>query len=256
MITRYSGAGNIFFLIDQRHRSFPRDRLPVLWENPEIDGALFVESSTVADARMRVFNRDGSEAQMCGNGLRCFIHFLNELEIVRDVYHVETLAGIQKGWFVDEKDHIGIELTPSHGLKLHLQQGLHFINTGVPHAVHFVDDIETIDVDSLGKSLRFSPHFAPEGANVNFVALRDHNSLAIRTYERGVERETLACGTGACASALLAHTLYQYSSPIQVLVRSGDSLKISFTPDWSRVSLEGPVKKLEVNLQKNIMSAT
>lgn len=191
MMRHYSGAGNTFFLIDHRKHFFALDQIPLLCEQQGIDGCILVEHSTVADASMRIFNRDGSEAEMCGNGLRCFIHFLKELGIQREIYHVETLAGIQRGWFVDqEAGHLCIELIPPQDLKLNLSDNLHFLNTGVPHAVCFVEEVDTIDVEAQGKHLRFSPLFAPAGANINFVTIRNHYTISVRTYERGVERDS------------------------------------------------------------------
>ena len=154
--------------------------------------------------------------------------------------NIETQAGKYKGWFVN--DEIAVRLPASLQQPLHLSDNLHYLNTGVPHAVTFVESIEKIDVAALGNHLRFSPLFAPAGANVNFVALRQNGSLAIRTYERGVEAETPACGTGATASALIANKVHQLPSPIDVYVRSGERIKIFFNGDWSEVTQQGPVK--------------
>lgn len=242
MIVHYSGAGNTFFLIDQRTQPFKLDHMPLLCQRHELDGCILVGHSTVADASMRIFNRDGTEAEMCGNGLRCFIHFLRDLGIEREIYRVETLAGVQKGWFVENE--VCVELTPPKDLKLDYSDHLHFLNTGVPHAVCFVEDVETIDVEQQGRSLRHASKFAPAGANVNFVMLRDQYTISIRTYERGVEKETLACGTGAMAAALISSHIHHLSSPINVWVRSGERIKIFFTKNWSNVALIGPVTKL------------
>ncbi len=202
-----------------------------------------MEQSTTADAAMRIFNSDGSEAEMCGNGLRCFIHFLKERGIQREIYHIDTKAGVQKGWFV--YDEICLELMPPHDLRLSLPNNLHFVNTGVPHAVRFVEEVDLIDVERQGRALRYSSEFSPAGANINFVTVRDQSSISIRTYERGVERETLACGTGATAAALITHKIHHLSSPLHVLVRSGERIKVFFTLDWSKVAMMGPVTQLK-----------
>lgn len=237
----YSGAGNTFFLTDNRNALFDVKEIPALCSERDVDGVILIEQSPHADAFMRIFNRDGSEAEMCGNGLRCCIRFLKELGILKERYHVETLAGMQKGWCVE--DEVCVQLSSPTNLKLHLTPQLHFVNTGVPHAVVFVDSIKESNVEFEGRSLRLSPLFAPAGANINFVQLRKDSSLDLRTYERGVEAETQACGTGATAAALIAHHLYHLVSPIDVWVRSKERLKISFNRDWSEVTLLGPAIK-------------
>lgn len=237
----YSGAGNTFFLFDNRGKKSAAERL--LPEIGNADGLICVESAPNADALMRIFNRDGSEAEMCGNGLRCLIHFLKELGLQRDVYQIETLAGRHEGWL--DSEGVCIRMPSPSQLKLNVEKGIHFLNTGVPHAVLFEESIEDIPVDLRGRELRRSPLFAPAGANVNFASLRDGSSVTLRTFERGVEAETLACGTGAVATALIAHKIYGLPSPITVWVRSGDKLKITFNTEWSEITLQGPVKKLE-----------
>lgn len=234
----YSGAGNTFFLADNRRATFDLTQIPALCKQGSVDGVILAEEAQGADARMRIYNSDGGEAEMCGNGLRCFIHFLQEIGVKRSIYQVETLAGKHSGWFVDNE--VCVQLPPPSQVRLHLSNNLHFINTGVPHAVVFVPDVKNIEVASQGKALRHSSLFAPAGANVNFVSLQQDETLNIRTYERGVEAETQACGTGATAAALIAHKLYQLESPIEVKVRSQEKLKISFAKDFSEVTLQGP----------------
>jgi diaminopimelate epimerase len=238
----YSGAGNTFCLIDHRNPWLSPDQIPALCDERRLDGCILVENSSIADASMRIFNRDGGEAEMCGNGLRCFIHFLRELGFQQNIFHIETLAGIQKGWFVDH--HICLELVPPKDLKLNLLPNLHFLNTGVPHAVCFVEQVDAIDVTREGKRLRFSDLLAPAGANINFVSIQNTSQITLRTYERGVEAETGACGTGAVAAALISHKIHHLLSPITVLVRSGEQIQVSFNPDWSTVTMTGPVKQL------------
>lgn len=242
----YSGAGNTFVLTDNRNAHFDIQQVPTLCRKKEVDGVLLIEQSSNADAFLRIFNRNGSEAEMCGNGLRCCIHFLKELGILKDIYHIETLAGVQKGWFVE--DEVCVQLTSPTCLKLYLNgitPQLHFVNTGVPHAVLFVDSLDESNVEAEGKRLRHSPLFAPAGSNINFVQLRKDNSLDLRTYERGVEAETQACGTGATAAALIAHHIYYLASPIDVWVRSKERLRVAFNRDWSEVTLLGPARRRE-----------
>jgi diaminopimelate epimerase len=239
----YSGAGNTFFLADTRKIAFNVSQMRDLCKKGDVDGVILAEEAhdADADARMRIFNADGSEAEMCGNGLRCFIHFLMEAGLKKHLYAIETLAGKHTAWL--EGDEVCVKMTPPRHLNMHFIKDLHFINTGVPHVVIMVPDIEKVDVALEGKKWRLSPLFAPAGTNVNFVSLCQDRTLAIRTYERGVEAETKACGTGAAASALIAHKLYHLPSPIKVEVRSGETLKISFSPDFSEVTLQGPVER-------------
>ncbi len=257
MSVRYSGAGNTFLLIDNRSHRFDRQEVPSMCAQAEVDGVIILEVSTCADAFMRIFNPDGSEAQMCGNGLRCFILFLQECGIQKLRYTIETIAGIQEGWLCE--DNVCVLLAPPTELKLDLPYDLYFLNTGVPHAVLFVDAVENIDVEETGRALRFSPLFAPAGANINFVCREPDGSLTVRTYERGVEAETLACGTGAVASALIAHKVFGSASPVRVRVRSSHTLTISFNADWTEVILQGPAIRegnFELKAEISIMAPT
>lgn len=241
---RYSGAGNTFLLTDNRSCTFDRHQVVSLCSQENVDGIIALEASVSADIKMRIFNADGSEAEMCGNGLRCTVRFLQEQGIQKTRYTIETLAGMQEGW--GNGDEVCVRLAPPTDLKLDLPYDLYFLNTGVPHAVLFADsDLDAIDVESIGRALRFSHRFAPHGANINFVLQEADRSLSVRTYERGVERETLACGTGAAASALIAHKVLGIPSPISVRVRSGQLLTISFNADWSEVILQGPCTREE-----------
>lgn len=254
---RYSGAGNTFLLIDNRSSAFDPQEAPSLCLQGQVDGIILWEASVSADAFMRIFNPDGSEAEMCGNGLRCFIRFLKECGMDKSRYTIDTLAGIQEGWIAEDAVSV-LFATPTH-LKLDLPYDLYFLNTGVPHAVLFVDTVESIDVDNIGRALRCSPLFAPAGANINFVCKEQDGSLSVRTYERGVEAETPACGTGAVASALIAHKVLDCPSPLQVRVQSGKMLIVSFNHDWSEVILQGPVTRegsFELNRELLIMAPT
>lgn len=190
---------------------------------------------------MRIFNADGSEAEMCGNGLRCFIKYLAELGIYQDRYRIETLAGTHIAWRDGEE--VCVEFPPPRDLAWNIcieGYTLHHLNTGVPHAVIFAEQIDKIDIMKQAPLIRHHPYF-PRGTNVNFV---DPKTLQIRTFERGVEGETLACGTGAIASALAASKIYHLSSPICMKVKSGERLTISFTARWKTVVMKGPACKI------------
>jgi len=175
---------------------------------------------------MKIFNSDGSEAEMCGNGLRCFGHYLAHSNR-GDRWKIETLSGILDLWTEEEVTHYRQQTDPSPGsLTLEIEgANLSLLSccTGVPHAVLFVPDLTAVDILRLGNKIRHHPRFAPDGVNVNFVELLAPDKIAVRTYERGVEGETEACGTGACAAALAMNAQH----PIQIHFRSGDSLWVS-----------------------------
>lgn len=252
LYSHYSGAGNAFFIFDNRKENFPLACISEICRQHGLDGVIFLESSKNADYKMRIFNRDSSEAEMCGNGLRCFIKYLKELGFCQKTYVIETKAGIHTAWLQEEG--VCVHMRPPSQLKWNLAPNLSFINTGVPHAVLFVPSVDSLDISVEGPKWRFHPFFAPAGANVNFVSLRDENSIFIRTYERGVEGETLACGTGAVASALATAYRHSYSSPLEVFVRSGEILKISFTKDFKNIEMEGPatlIKRGSFSLNDN-----
>lgn len=204
------------------------------------DGVLLIGKSKIADVRMRIFNADGSEAEMCGNGARCIALYSasNQKPVTSNQkkIKIETRAGIIESEV--SGDNVRIKLTDPSDVKLDIPIRIasrllkvDFINTGVPHAVIFVEGLEKLDVAGLGRQIRNHAYFAPHGANVNFVELSGNDSISIRTYERGVENETLACGTGSVASALI--TAYQSTrapahQKINVKTQGGEILKIYF----------------------------
>ncbi|WP_457677685.1 diaminopimelate epimerase [Thermovibrio sp.] len=204
------------------------------------DGLILIEDSEVANFKWRFFNADGSYAGMCGNGMRCVARFAYEEGLAPSRMEVETGAGVIEAE-VKGRD-VKVKLTPPSDFQLNLKaEGLtvHYVNTGVPHAVVLVDRVNLVNVPEIGRKLRFSEVFAPQGANVNFVEIR-LDRIVVRTYERGVEDETLACGTGSVASALVAARLFNLPSPVEVEVRSGERLKVYFDEEMSEVFLEGP----------------
>ncbi len=255
--TKLVGAGNDFIVIDNRSgalkKNLPRlaKRLCDRKYSVGADGLILLEKSKKADARMRIFNPDSSEAEMCGNGVRCLGKFAADRKITSTRFSVETLAGIigvevrgqtVKARLVDPVD-LSLNLSVRAGGKSH---ALHFINTGVPHAVKLVSSVEPCDVKSLGSEIRFHKHFAPRGTNVNFVCAGTDNSIRIRTYERGVEDETLACGTGSTAGALIVAALKGFVSPVRVHTRGGETLKVYFSRDpqgFRDVFLEGEIRE-------------
>lgn len=223
------------------------------------DGLLVIEPSKKCDFRMRIFNADGSEAEMCGNGARCSaLWACQNLLKGRKNMSFETKAGVINAQ-VQKAGDVKIRLSNSFGIKLGIplkvlgrKIKVNYINTGVPHAVVFVEGVDKIDVDKIGRAVRFHKKFYPEGVNADFVEVEKEDSISIRTYERGVEAETLACGTGAAAAAIITEYRLQKTEnrlqktenrrEIKVLTKSGDILKVYFQKKESSVSdvwLEG-----------------
>ena len=249
---KMAGAGNDFIMID--NRSGKLKNLPALAKrfcerrfSIGADGAIFLEKSKKWDARMRIINPDGSEAEMCGNGVRCLAKFASELTRGKTSWKIETIAGV-----IDvqiKRDVVKAKMSEPKDMQLNLDVPLekgkvktHFINTGVPHAVVLVDEVGKTDVFGVGRSIRHHQIFAPKGTNVNFISV-EGGGVRVRTYERGVEDETLACGTGSTASALVAAAVKNLKSPVQVQTQGG-KLKIYFSKNengYENVYLEGPV---------------
>ena len=215
------------------------------------DGVMLLLKSKKADLRMRIFNPDGSEADMCGNGLRCLALYAFKKGIGHKNLRIETNAGILRARLV-KNDYIRLEMTEPKTIRLdfniHIDGVIHkvnFINTGVPHAVYFVKDLDNFDVKHIGQKTRFHEEFRPEGTNADFVEILDSKNIKIRTYERGVEDETLSCGTGTVAGAIVAGLLKNIEAPISVHTRSGEILKVDFKKDdvsVNGVTMEGKAK--------------
>jgi len=223
---KYSGAGNDFVLIDICYLSLSYDlgalarSLCDRRRGIGADGLLLLLESKTADFQMRIFNADGSEPAMCGNGIRCLVDYVQREKNAADEITIETMHRILRCRKLG--DQIAVDLgAPS---VLHWPSGsVYVVDTGVPHAVLFVEDLENVDVAVEGKKVRFDPTFGPSGVNVNFAAIDADGRICVRTYERGVESETLACGTGAAAVAYVAATLHNLPSPIPIATRSSFS---------------------------------
>jgi diaminopimelate epimerase len=255
-------TGNDFILVDNRQNAF--DDLAEHW--PEVaqklcprknavgaDGILVLEQSEQAQTCMRIFNPDGSEAAMCGNGARCVSYFLATEKGLQKV-NFQTKAGLLEAEVNARR--VKLKMTAPHDLRLDFELTVgeqtyitNFINTGVPHTVIFVEDIDVIDVNALGKEVRLHPEFQPEGTNVNFVQVVNENTIKVRTYERGVEEETLACGTGNVAAAIITATKMRKEKKkhfnIECLTKGGEILLVSFDLSEKKaenVYLEGEVK--------------
>jgi diaminopimelate epimerase len=257
IFTKMQAEGNDFIIIDNRQRLLSkkgiRDFVTKVCRrrfSVGADGLILIEPSRKADFKWHYYNPDGGEVEMCGNGSRCAARFAYLNKIAPKRLSFETPAGIIKAEVKGER--VKVELTKPKGLKLGLKISIdgieyqgNFLNTGVPHVVYFSQEIEKIDVLGVGRKTRYHELFAPSGTNANFVRILGPHSLSLRTYERGVEGETLACGTGAVAAALIAGALGKVRSPASLKTRGGKTLKVYFKwdgKDFSSVFLEGEAR--------------
>jgi len=241
---KMSGTGNDFMLIDNREHILKEGETAKLAQaacprriSAGADGIILVEKSSKPghDYRMRIFNADGSEAEMCGNGSRCITVFARQIGAAKEKQTIETIAGTL--YATCAADNVSAQVQLSQPSKLELKKAvpvlgknvdLYFMNTGVPHAIQFVEDLAAVDVKATGHAIRHHEVFKPKGTNANFVQLMGNDTIKIRTYERGVEDETFACGTGSTAAAIIAGLIHAYSSPVKVITASSATLTIHF----------------------------
>jgi len=254
---KMNGAGNDFILMDNRSGQIKlsTDQIVRLCHRQRGIGAdglflLVPNASGNADWSWEFYNSDGSTADMCGNGARCFARFVQSLTGAKERVSFETGAGVIGAQFHGARVTVSLtapkelrlnEVIPHAGAKL----TVHSLNTGVPHAVLFVPDADQAMVQQLGASIRYHEHFKPKGTNVNFAQVLGPNHIRVRTYERGVEGETLACGTGVTASALVSSRVHHFTSPVKVQVQGGDTLEVSWSDTgegFASVQLNGPAE--------------
>ncbi len=252
--SKLSGSGNDFILVDNRGGIVSTEELPRLARmlcrrkfSVGADGLIAVEDTETADFRWQFFNADGSSAEMCGNGGRCAARFAVVKGIAGVRHSFETLAGPIRAEVKDRR--VKLEMVPPTDLHLPVdiplpaggRQGAS-VNTGVPHVVLPEEDLEAVDVKSLGREIRSHSLFSPAGTNVNFISRTGESGISVRTYERGVEDETMACGTGAVASALIGACWWGLVSPVHVRTTGGEILRVYFSRQGERfedVFLEG-----------------
>ena len=252
--TKMNGAGNDFVMLDNRDLRYSLKKEDIAWlcdrhRGVGADGLLAVEPAQAgADFRFRYYNADGGEAEMCGNGARCFARFVATLLGETRDMTFETIAGTLGASFIGEQVCIAMSEPFEQEADLPvavdgLASQIHSVNTGVPHAVSYLENLSDLDVVKFGSAIRHHDHFSPSGTNVNFAKVLKPGHIAIRTYERGVEDETLACGTGMVACALYHHLLDEAPSPVKVDVKGGDTLSIGFErvgDSFKNVTLTGP----------------
>lgn len=254
VFSKMSGNGNDFIIIDNRSgevshivdETFVR-KVCARGLSIGADGLILIENSDKADFKWKFYNSDGTIAAMCGNGARCAARYAYINKIATEEMTFETGAGIIEGYIVDGVE-VKVLLTKPHSFNIDLPETVwsdllykpYFINTGVPHAVLFTTDVDSVDVLAIGSAVRNDKIFAPDGTNVNFVSVTGVNSLKVRTFERGVEGETLACGTGCTASALVAIKLGKVHGPVKVTTAGGKILTIFLEND--KVYLQGEAR--------------
>lgn len=257
---KMSGTGNDFIVIDHRRPLVPRDEQPDFVSkvcrrmfSVGADGVIFIEASEKADFSWQFYNGDGSVAEMCGNGARCAARFAHAKGIAGKKMSFETLAGMIEAEVLDDGEEVSLRMTPPFDYRTDLAVDLDgttheilFMNSGVPHAVLFMDEGADIPVRKWGHDIRFHEMFQPAGTNVNFVQVLGDGGIRVRTYERGVEDETRACGTGAVAGAIFAAASTKVDSPVTVTTSGGEKLTIVFDLQEDgtaeSVYLQGPAR--------------
>ena len=258
------GSGNDFIVFSNKNKEI---NLSPAWVKKicqrrtgiGADGLIIIEDSKKADFLMRIINSDGSEAEMCGNGARCAALFATLSSVAKPKMVFETKAGLIRAEVFNNE--VKINLNNPNSLILNKMIKLedssllvHHINTGVPHTVLILKEISSVDVESLGKKIRFHQDFAPKGTNVNFVKVINKENIEVRTYERGVESETLSCGTGSAASACIGYLLKLTYPPVKVKTAGGEYLTIDFQEKDSQItnlSMSGPVSVVYEGKIKN-----
>jgi len=243
---KYQGTGNDFVIIDNRNQNFPKYNIKLI-ENicdrrfgVGADGLLLLENDAATDFKMVYYNSDGNESSMCGNGGRCIVAFAKRLNLVTDKTLFIATDGLHHATILEDGN-VSLQMKDVDEVKI--ENDYEFLNTGSPHHVLMVEDLKNLDVKTNGSKIRYSDLYGQAGSNVNFVKQISENHFALRTYERGVEDETLSCGTGATAVAIAMNAIGKTNSEEIQLDVEGGKLKVSFHKQnniFTNVFLEGP----------------
>ncbi|MGB6267412.1 MAG: diaminopimelate epimerase [Olleya sp.] len=242
---KYQGTGNDFVIVDNRQDIFNKNNtkwIAFLCDRKfgiGADGLILLENHPELDFKMVYYNADGNESSMCGNGGRCIVAFAEFLQLIKHETTFEAIDGLHYAKIEDNLIHLQMkDVSTINTFKTH-----QFLDTGSPHHVQFVNNLETFDVKNEGRKIRYGQPYNEAGSNVNFVEKIDHNTFAVRTYERGVEDETLSCGTGVTAVAIAMHNIGQTDASEINLNVEGGQLKVAFNKDentYKKVMLIGP----------------
>lgn len=243
---KYQGTGNDFVMIDNRQNFFPKNNTKLIERLCDrrfgvgADGLILLENDNSTDFRMVYYNSDGNESSMCGNGGRCLVAFAKSLNVIQDRATFIATDGLHHAT-IDETGIVTLQMKDVDALKIDTEYV--FLNTGSPHHVTLVNDLEHYDVKENGAEIRYSDLYRKEGSNVNFVNQISENHFRLRTYERGVEDETLSCGTGATATAIAMNVIGKTNSDVIDIDVEGGTLKVTFTKSnkgFENVFLIGP----------------
>jgi diaminopimelate epimerase len=243
---KYQGTGNDFIMVDNRLNSFPKENTQLIEQLCDrrfgigADGLILLENHTTYDFKMVYFNSDGNESSMCGNGGRCLVAFAKQLGIIEATAEFEAVDGYHYAKIIGD-DLVSLQMKDVDRIAVH--QDYSFLNTGSPHHVQLVSDLKNLDVKTEGAKIRYSDLYGKAGSNINFVHQLENDIFAVRTYERGVEDETLSCGTGVTAVAIAMHQTGKTNNNIIDLNVEGGKLKVQFDVDngkYTNVFLIGP----------------
>jgi len=243
---KYQGTGNDFIMIDNRLGFFPKESVALVEKLCDrrfgigADGLILLENDADTDFRMVYYNSDGNQSSMCGNGGRCLVAFAKSLGIINDKTTFIATDGLHHATIL-ENGSVSLQMKDVQEVKI--EAVYIFLNTGSPHHVTLVNDIQNLDVKKEGAAIRYSDLYGKAGSNVNFVSQLSENNFRLRTYERGVEDETLSCGTGATATAIAMNAIGKTNSNEIAIDVEGGKLKVSFektNTGYENVLLEGP----------------
>jgi diaminopimelate epimerase len=245
---KYQGTGNDFIMVDNRDKVFPKNNTKLVAQLCDrkfgigADGLILLENDNSADFRMVYYNSDGNESTMCGNGGRCIVAFAKQLDIVDEEAYFIAIDGPHNAT-IHRDGNISLQMKDVNTVTVY--ENYVFMDTGSPHHVEIVEGLETFDVKKIGSAIRYSGLYGDKGSNVNFVSQQGTDKFSVRTYERGVEDETLSCGTGVTAVAIAMKVLNKSTGNTIALQTEGGLLNVSFEnkgKQFYNIFLNGPAQ--------------
>lgn len=246
--SKYQGTGNDFVMIDNRSDFFPKEDSQLIARlcnrrfGIGADGLILLEKDAATDFKMVYYNADGNQSTMCGNGGRCLVAFAKDIKVIKNTTSFTAIDGLHHAT-ITANGNVSLQMIDVE--KVAIEDGYTFLNTGSPHHVQLQDNLVNMDVKTEGAALRYGNLYGTEGSNINFVQKIDNSTFALRTYERGVEDETLACGTGATAVAIAMYATKQTTETNLKIKVEGGELEVSFDANafnFTNVFLKGPAK--------------